>query len=178
MASVALILSVVAIVVTAANLLLSIGNARRLRRVVDHRLPVEPGALSDGTKLPDPVQVAIGEALGESDRFVMIVATSSCPACQNLARTLNRSHSASGDLPFVIVDSSEPDSGSFADLLEFPVKVLRDHEKRMYSAMEVTAVPYSFLVANGRIVRHALGDAIDDFLRDAAPAAAGARNGH
>lgn len=178
MTNVALLLSVIAIVVTAGNLLLSVGNARRLRRVADRRPSVEPGGLTDGKRLPELVRNAINEVAGQPDRFVMVVATSSCPACQNLAKALNRRQSYFDEVPLVIVDSSEPGSAQFSALLEFPATVLRDERKLVYSAMEVNAVPYSFVVGNDRILRHALGDTIDDLLTGAVPAGAPARNGH
>lgn len=157
-----------ALTLSIASLLLGVGNARRLNSLAAGRPDLmRLEALAVGERLPPAVREALAQepgAINGRDRFLLVVATGTCPACRTLAVDLNHRHVEFSQLPLVVVDSGEVGAPEFREWLDFPVSIVRDEHQVLQSAMKAYAVPFSFLIADERILGHTVGDSLGSLL--------------
>jgi hypothetical protein len=165
---VAIVVAAAALMLSIASLLLGAGNARRLNRfVVAPPNMARPQGLAIGETLPDAVRDVLAKEPGakfRDGRFLLVVVTGTCPACRQLAGDLNHRQAQFSQLPLVVVDSGNVGGPEFHELLEFPVPILRDGHQILQRAMKAEVVPFSFLIANQRIVGHTVGDSLARLL--------------
>jgi hypothetical protein len=158
-----ILIAATALLVSFASLLVAFGTARRVnKRGTLPAFPM-PVTLPSGVRLPETVMDAF-ETLPSERQWLLVAATSTCPACKGLAESMNQNRSAFENAPVVIVDGGKAEDAKFEQMLDFPVRTIGDESGELRRSLKVNIVPHSFVMKGDRIEDQSLGDDIASLL--------------
>lgn len=149
--------------VSFASLLVAVGTARRVNKRGTLPAFPTPVTLPKGARLPETVIDAI-ETLPGDRQWLLVAATSTCPACKGLAESMNQNRSAFEYARIVVVDGGKAEDAKFERMLDFPVHTVGDESGDLRRSLMVSIVPHSFVMRGDRVVDQSLGDDIASLL--------------
>jgi hypothetical protein len=124
-------------------------------------------ALPNGSHLPDALAGLLGP-VPHSPKWLLLVAGGTCPACQNLARSLNERQSELEQIPILVVDVGTGSEPRFEDLLHFPVRSISDERGGIKETLQVKGIPHSFVMDADQVTDQHLGDNLAAILPELA----------
>jgi hypothetical protein len=158
-----IVISATALLVSLASLVVAAGTARRVNNRDTRPAFSTPETLPSGARLPAAVLDAI-ETLPSDEQWLLVAATSTCPACKGLAESMSQNRSAFEHVPVVIIDRGKAEDAKFEEMLDFPVHTLGDESGDLGRALKLNIVPHSFVMRGDQIEDQSLGGDIESLL--------------